>query len=68
MMIIPDYIKVPLSALFSIIIYFAEANEIIVCISGIASIIYVIYKILESHEKRKYYKNKKHLKDEQDTK
>ena len=36
----------------------AEFNHIVVSLTGVLALVYLVYKILESHEKRRFWKRK----------
>lgn len=63
-MMIPDYVKAPLSALVLILMNLVQANEVVVFVSGITSLIYIVYKIIEADAKRKYYKKQNQKENE----
>lgn len=60
---IPDYIKVPVTAFIPIAMSIVRANEYVILFSTVLSVVYGVYKILEVREKRKYYKRLNSEKD-----
>jgi hypothetical protein len=54
-----NIIKVSLLGVAPLFLKLAEWNALVVFFTGVASFVYIIYKILEADSKRRFYKRKR---------
>lgn len=53
-----EMLKVPSLAAIPGLMKLADFDYVVVSLTGVLALVYLVYKILESHEKRKFWKRK----------